>query len=341
MNISPRRFLSTLVLSVLLAGLTACEQQPAATPASISQGEPLTLGLPLHPTSALALVAWKKGFFTEEGLDILVKEYPSGKLALQAMLAGECDIATTASIPVATTSLKNRDFRILATLANVTDVYRVVARTDLGIQTPADLRGKRVATQRASAVHFFLHLFLLQHNLNEKDIELSFLPATALPSALESGAIDAFSMREPFVSQARDLLGDRVVIFSSPGLYDSYELLVARKDIVDNSPDRLLRVVRALVRAEIYSRSHPEPAQQAVAEALGVERESIRQLWPALHLELYLPQSLVISLEDEAAWAKRENVEGDPPANFLDLFWPEALTRAKPDGISIIPLERL
>jgi len=61
------------------------------------------------------LIAVEKGFLKEAGLDVRVKEYPFGKPALEAMLAGECDLATVADIPIVFNSFKRDDFLVIAT----------------------------------------------------------------------------------------------------------------------------------------------------------------------------------------------------------------------------------
>jgi len=86
-----------------------------------------------------------------------------------------------------------------------------------------------VATQRASAVHYFLHLFLLRHGMSEDDVDLSFMKAEELPGALSEGTIDAFSMREPFIGEAKRLMGEQAVVFSEPALYVKTFNLVAVK----------------------------------------------------------------------------------------------------------------
>ena len=75
----------------------------------------------------------------------------------------------------------------------------------------------KIATQRLSAVHYFLHLFLLKHDI--EDAELEFLKAEELPQALADGKIDAFSMREPFISEAHGLVGNNGIVFRESGTY--------------------------------------------------------------------------------------------------------------------------
>lgn len=162
--------LSRLVLLVILAlALAACDRSQdnqGSPPPAVHDAAPLPLGLALQPTSALAIVAARKGLFRDAGLAVEIREYPSGKLALQGMQAGDCDLATAAAVPVMISVFDRRDFTVLASLANAHDANRIVARGDRGIEAPKDLRGKHLATQRGSALHFFLHLLLAKYGID-------------------------------------------------------------------------------------------------------------------------------------------------------------------------------
>ena len=126
-------------------------------------------------------------------------KYPSGKLAFQAMLRGEVDVATVADMPLMHHGFSSDGVAVVATVATVDEGAWIVARRDRGIESPADLKGKRIGTQKNSAVHFFLGMFLLANRITADDVEVVFMEATELPGALASGGIDAFSMRNPFI----------------------------------------------------------------------------------------------------------------------------------------------
>ncbi len=94
----------------------------------------LRLGLALQPSSALAIIAQEKGFFAAQGLNVSVKEYPSGKRALhEGLFQGEVDLITTTEVPVVIASLNRTDLCIIASLFSANNVNRIVARKDSGI----------------------------------------------------------------------------------------------------------------------------------------------------------------------------------------------------------------
>ncbi|WP_200249631.1 ABC transporter substrate-binding protein [Thiococcus pfennigii] len=314
-----------------------------------AQPIPLRLGLPGQPSGALLYIALARGSFGAAGLAVEASDYPSGKRALhEGLLAGQADLISSTEVPVALFGLEHLGAepapdpgpRILASIFSTDDVNRVVTRASLGIQRPEDLAGRRIATQRASAVHFFWHLFSLEHGIHDPE-GLRFMPAEELPTALAEGAIDAFSMREPFVSQARDQIGDDLVVFAAPGLYAQRELLIVADDFAAEHPDAPRRVIHALLDAERFAQREPAAAARLVADRLGVAARDILALWPHLDLHVRLDQGLLLLLEEEARWAMHAGlVHGKGPTdrlpNYLDLIDSAPLETEQPAAVTLI-----
>lgn len=331
----PLLAVALLLLGTGLYVLSPWERLTARTAPQVR--EAVTFGLARESLAALAMVARDRGLFAEVGLDVTVKEYKSGQLALAGFLAGETAIATTADIPIAFESLVRQDFGIIATIGSSDNEPRIVARKDLGVAVPADLRGKRVATQRASAVHFFLHMFLLQNGMAAEDVTVSFMKPDELVKALTEGRIDAFSMREPYVSQALKSLGEHGVVFSQPGLYRKTFNVVAANDVLKSRPQVARKVLDALLRAEIYALEYPQQAMEIVAKGLGAPPTEVAALWTDANLKVSLDQSLLISLENEAQWIignKLTHIAQAP--SYLELLHLDALKAVDPILVSVI-----
>lgn len=299
--------------------------------------QPVTFGLAHESLAALAMIGKDRGFFADAGLEVTFKDYSSGKNALKGLLAGEVQLATSADIPIAFDSFDHQDFTIVSTIGSSDNEPRIIARKDRGIETPADLRGKKVATQKASAVHFFLHVFLLQNGLTTDDVQLGYLKAEELAGALAAGDIDAFSMREPYISEAAKLIGqDKVVVFAKPGLYRKTFNLVAAKSLVKDQPDVVERALRALMQAEAYAIQHPAEAIAIVARTLKAPNEEIAAIWSDASLKVSLDQSLLVGLEDEAKWIVSNKFAVNQPPDYLDLIHVDALKAVDPVLVSLI-----
>ncbi|NLX94653.1 MAG: ABC transporter substrate-binding protein [Rhodopirellula sp.] len=331
----PHWALRTFALALGFATLVGCSGAPSPTAKTHS----ITLGTSREPLGALVQIAASRGFFAEEGLELtLVEKYPTGKRALDGLLAGEVEITGVSEAPLVFASFERNDLRVLATVGASDDESCILARRDAGIEQPGDLRDKRIGTQRASAVHYFLSLFLLRHGMSANDVDVSFLAAESLPEALADGRIDAFAMREPFASQAIKLLGaDNVVLFREPGLYLKTYNLVTIQSVLDDKPAAVAAMLRAILRAEEYAGEYPQRVIDFLAARLGMERSAVSGLWEALDLRVSLGQELLTSLEDEARWAVRSGyVQADAIPNYLDVLELEPLESLQPTAVTVV-----
>jgi NitT/TauT family transport system substrate-binding protein len=287
--------------------------------------------------SALGVIAETEGFLRKEGLDVTIKEYASGRLALEGMLKGQAEFATVADPPIVVSSFERDDFKILATIACSDNDPKIVARRDRGIAKPADLAGKRIGTQKGSAVHFFLHHFLLKHRLKGTRTTVVFLEPADLSPALVRGEIDAFSMREPLVGETQRLLGDNAILFEERGLYLKTFNLVATENAVKNRSSVVNKVLRSLIRAEEYTRRYPEQTRRKVANRLKISEPVLSREWGQLWLRVSLEQSLLLNLEDQARWAVSEGlVKEKKMPDFLNIIFLDPLHTIRPEAVRLI-----
>ena len=299
---------------------------------------PVAIGVERSPLLGIMMIAEDQGFFSKQGVDVRVKYYTTGKLALNGMFAGEVDLATPAETPVVFSSFERGDFSIVATIGSSDNDMAIVARKDRGIKKAGDLKGKHITTHKASAAHFFLHSFLIKNGLSETDIKLSFRHADEFVPALAKGEVDAIcSVKEPRVSKAKTLLGDNIVIFQEPGFYLKTYNLVTFNSFIKDKPQTVKRLLQALIRAEEFAKKYPEHVQRIVSNKAGVKESEIAGLWPDLRFEVSLEQSLLASLENEARWAIRNKLtDRKKVPNYLNFIYINTLEAVKPRGVTII-----
>ena len=271
--------------------------------------------------SVICIVAEDQGYFAKEGLKVTVKDYPSGSQALNnGLFGGEVDVITAAEVPIVFSSFTRNDFSILASIGTIDSYSKIVAGTKSGMRKPVDLRGKRIATQKGSGVHFYLHLFLLKNHLSEKDVKLSYVKIDELPDALASGRIDAFSSTDLSMVQARDKLGSEgIAVFEEPNLYAYTSVLVSFKKFVNDNPEAVKSILKALIRSEEFIKKQPEEAMKIVGKKLNMPVSELAETWSRSSFKVQLPQSMILALEDEARWALDSKlVESSTLPNYLN-----------------------
>jgi len=303
--------------------------------ASASAAEPMGIGIGTQPSAALLQIAAERGLLAAQGIDARISRYASGKRAmLDGLFTGAADVVGAADTPVVANAFKRQDFAVLAAIFQADDVNRIIARRDAGIDSPADLRGKTVGTQEASAVHYFLHLFLAKHRIGYDEVTLKFFNAEALPKALADGEIDAFSMREPFIGEAQALLGDNAIVFKEPRLFPQYELLLVRRDYLQAHPARVRALLRALGQAAKLMQDDAAGMTALIARFIGGDLADVTEALRGWRPRLFLDQAMLLGMEFEAEWIIHDGLTNQSRIpNLLRIIDPEPLAEIDPDAV--------
>jgi ABC-type nitrate/sulfonate/bicarbonate transport system substrate-binding protein len=310
----------------LVLGSSACIAQEFSIAVSRS-----SLSLPLF-------VAESQKYFADEGVMVTTRECLGGHRCIRMIFDGEVDMATASEMPTMLNSLQRSDFAIVATFATSKRDVKLVARRSAGINNPADLSGKRIGTIEGTSSHYFLDLYLLSNGVDPRGIELVGLPPEQITAAMKDRSIDAVATFEPFAYRStRALAGDAVVMYS-PRIYtETFNLLASRKIIAEREP-AIVKVLRALARAQRFIRERPQHAQAILRERMQEEQAFVDATWNDIDYRLSLEQPLISTLEGQARWAVREgHVARDSRIpNFLDFVALEPLRKADPAGVTLV-----
>ncbi|MCV6637793.1 ABC transporter substrate-binding protein [Candidatus Albibeggiatoa sp. nov. NOAA] len=332
--------ISILSIIILLALITIFYPTPTSfkkTDGHTHTVPSITIGAAIDLINSLVWIADNQQYFKQAGVNVELKPYPSGKVALNAFLNGEVDLATTAEAPFVFKSFEHEDLFLFSTLGSADNEAKIIARTDRGITKPEDLKGKNVATQKASAVHFFLSSFLTHHYITSDELNISYMKGKALPQALIDGEIDAFSMREPFLQQAKEGLPNKTIIFEAPGIYTKTFNLIGSQQFVNVDNHIVEAILQALIKAEMFVKQHPEQAIAIIAKLRELPVNRVSNDWDNFNFSISLNQALLTSLEEEARWAIQSNfITATQSPNYLQRISFTALKKIRPTSISII-----
>ena len=324
-----------LVLYCLLT-LSGCEKSPVTAGASgiPPARQKITIALVNQPQSTLILVAMKKGYFLDEGLDVLTLPQGNGKVALQAMVEGKADFATVAETPIMFSILRGERIFIVANIETSTANDAVVARVDAGIAKPADLKGKRIGFMPGTTIDFFLDSFLTAQGLTRQDITaVPLKPEEVLDVLLEKKA-DAVAAWNYPLTQIKRRLGAQAVTFYDRHIYTEHFNIAATQDFVRQNPQTVTALLRALVRAEAFVASHANEGQDIVSEGIKVDKDLVKEVWDVMSYQVRLDQNLTITLEDETRWAMKNKLTDQAlMPNYLSHIYVDGLKAVKPGAV--------
>jgi NitT/TauT family transport system substrate-binding protein len=282
----------------------------------------------------LIYVAEDQGFFEENGLDVTIKGYASGKACADALINGEADIATSAGFVFVSNSFDHTDLRVFGTVATA-QVKELVARKDKGITTIDDLVGKKIGVTRKSGAEFLFGVFLTLNALSYEDVELVDLKPSEIVEAISNGDIDAGFTWDPYTYIIRGELGENII--SWPGGEDFYFVLLTKEDWIENNPAAAERFIKSVLEAEDYIKDNSEEAKEFVKNRFDYESDYIDYSWPKQEFVVTLEQAMLITFEDQTRWRIKQGLtDATEVPNYLDYIYMDALEKVKPEAIGII-----
>lgn len=130
----------------------------------------------------------------------------------------------------------------------------VMVQKDGPIHQVEDLVGKTIAIpSRFSDEHLIVVKALRQHGLEPDQVKLIEMPPPDVAGALAVGAIDAFSMGEPFPSQT-EMGGYGRMLFKAAEYWPDYMscVVVVRQDVIDLRPATVQALVDGIARSGLW-----------------------------------------------------------------------------------------
>lgn len=330
-----RTFLHTTAAGLALPFMGAgVSRSLAATPVTIAESEG-------HGWTVV-YVADAAKLWAPNGLDASVAKFTAGRLALDAVLSGSANFCTTTQSPTLLAALRGLKPRIVADFSRSAKEMLVAASRKSGVETPADLKGKKIATRIGSSGHFFLNQWLKLHGLTLADVEVVNMAGPEMVAATVRGDVNAFAWDWLSAIAAQRQGGDDIVILPRDGIekiWRSHLIFVANEDTVTKTPELVEAAVKTLFESEALIQAKPAEALKYVAERTATSEDDTQKGIELLDIEVRLNKEIVDVMVAEAEWAIEQKIaepyNGDLRALFSGLIYPDAMQKIRPDRVSL------
>jgi NitT/TauT family transport system substrate-binding protein len=297
--------------------------------------EKITIGVDSSGLNALIWIAHQR-FDTANGLELVLKTYPSGRDALRDLEAGRLDFACCAEFVLVKEIMTGQTkLRCLSAISSG-EICEVIARRDRGISRPEDLRGKTIGVARTTVGEFFLGRFLTFNHIALTEVRIIDINPFDLADNLAAGKVDAVLVWEPITYEIVKKIGGNAVIWPAQVGQDIYWLLAGQEEYLKSKPMVAEKLLRALIQAADFMKQRPEEGWRIIAEKMQAPLADLQAGKYPKKFELFLDQSLVMAMEGEARWLIRNRLtDRDKLPNFLDYFDAAALAQVAPEALRL------
>ena len=285
MRMVDRRSLALITALALTVG--ACGGSTAAPSPTAATAAPATAAATAAPTTAAPLVAanirfsfrangqyapfflgLEKGYYKEEGLDVTLQEGTGGTQVVQTVAAGQDFMVTPGLDIVVSAVAQGAAVKAVATLQGSTPAGIAVLSSS-GITKPEELTGKKIMTSPGGTSNTLLNPYLRAIGVAPESVTILSVAGNAKIPGLMAKQADAVTVfgNDDFIAIRDQDAGAK--FFAYGDKLDMYGIgLVVSDETAKNKPDIVKKLVRATIKAHLYSMDHPAEAVDAMFKAL-------------------------------------------------------------------------
>lgn len=271
-NINARFLTKGLLLSSLVASammMTACGKKETET---------VTLNIGFQKYGILPILKERGSLETtlkDQGVNVKWVEFPAGPQLLEGLNVGSVVFGEAGEAPPIFAQAANSNIVYIANQPAAPKAEALIVQKDSKIQNIQDLKGKRVALNKGSNVHYLLLKLLEANKLTLNDIEVVYLPPSDARAAFERGAVDAWVIWDPFFAAAEHQIGARVLA-TGQNIVSNHQFYLADRKFAEQNPKVLESVVKELNDTTIWVKDHQDEAAKLLEKPTGLQLDVLK-----------------------------------------------------------------
>lgn len=202
--------------------------------------------------------------------------FPAGPQLLEALTTESIDIGHTGDAPPIFAQAAGSSLVYIGAGAAKPETEAILVHKDSPIQRVEDLRGKRVALNKGSNVHYFLVKALEKAKLRYQDIQPVYLPPADARAAFAKGSVDAWAIWDPYYAAAEIDLGARTLI-NADGITPNREYFFATKSFSEKHGAEINILLEELDKSAMWFNGHRQEAASLLAKQIGMDVNAVER----------------------------------------------------------------
>ncbi|MES2942589.1 MAG: sulfonate ABC transporter substrate-binding protein [Pseudomonadota bacterium] len=196
-------------------------------------------------------------------------EFPAGPQLLEGLNLGAVDVGYVGEAPPIFAQAAGAQFAYIGYDPAAPEAEAILVPKDSLIKSVAELKGKKVALNKGSNVHYLLVRLLEKNGLKLTDIQPIYLPPADARAAFESKNVDAWVIWDPFAAAAEKAIGARVLA-DGKGVVNNYQYYLAARNFVGKNPKVIQALFDDSVEQGKWLKANVKKAAEVIAPLQGL-----------------------------------------------------------------------
>ncbi|WP_288367056.1 sulfonate ABC transporter substrate-binding protein [uncultured Acinetobacter sp.] len=205
-----------------------------------------------------------------QGIQVKWVEFPAGPQLLEGLNVGSVVFGESGEAPPIFAQAASPNLVYVANQPAAPNAEALIVQKNSPIQSIQDLKGKRVALNKGSNVHYLLLKLLEKNQLTLQDIQVVYLPPADARAAFEKGAVDAWVIWDPFFAAAEQQIGARVLA-TGQNLVSNHQFYLADRKFSEQHPEVLKTVVQQLNQTTEWVKTHQDDAARLLEKPTALD----------------------------------------------------------------------
>lgn len=203
------------------------------------------------------------------GYSVAWTEFPAGPQLLEGLNVGAIDFGSTGEAPPIFAQAAGAPLVYVAHEPPAPKGEAILVPKDSAVQSVADLKGKKVALNKGSNVHYLLVKALEKAGVAYGEIETKFLAPADARAAFEQGSVDAWVIWDPFQAAAEAATGARTLA-NGEGLVANHQFYLGTKDFVSANAKAIDVLLAQIAELDQWANGNTDAVADQLAASVGI-----------------------------------------------------------------------
>jgi sulfonate transport system substrate-binding protein len=205
-----------------------------------------------------------------QGIEVTWVEFPAGPQLLEGLNVGAIDFGYVGEAPPIFAQAAGASFVYVGYEESSPAAEALIVQKNSPIKAVAELKGKKIALNKGSNVHYLLVKLLEKHGLKYSDVQPVFLPPADARAAFERGSVDAWVIWDPYTAAAEQQIGARILA-DGKGVVGNFQYVLAERQFASRQPATVALLLEELQKQGQWVTRNYKDAAKILASIQGLD----------------------------------------------------------------------